>query len=128
MQFPKFDNHMRRSRLLKRIRVTHTKQRSRLSFSKALGPAVRLLQSIVSPRTFSRQLTDVGWKMLPAARRPPQEQISRTSYQDLYNGYTAFPAWCNTVRRLPTFVNIVVGVSSPLRFASRRLFTGSAIL
>src|SRR5258708_40042925 len=54
LQYLKAENEVLRAKLPKRISVTPEERRRLLKFGKPLGPAIKDLITIVSPRTFVR--------------------------------------------------------------------------
>src|SRR5262245_36582300 len=72
VRYLKVENQIFRDRLPERIKVTAAERRRLVRFGKPLGPAIRELITIVSPRTFSGWLLDAKRKRRPAkVGRPP---------------------------------------------------------
>lgn len=67
IQFLKVENEILRARLGQRVKVTPTERRRLLKFGRPLGPTIRHLITVVSPRTFARWLSDA--KRQPAGRK-----------------------------------------------------------
>ena len=75
VQFLREENRMLRGRLPERITVTLQERRRLIKYGKGLGPAIRELLSIVSPRTFARWLSGEG--ELQKRSRPPLRKPGR---------------------------------------------------
>jgi putative transposase len=60
VQYLKAENQVLRSKLPKVVKVTPQEHRRLVKFGRPLGPAIKGLISIVSPRTFLRSLDDEG--------------------------------------------------------------------
>ena len=58
VQYLKEENRILRDRIPGPIRVTPQERRRLLKFGRSLGPAMKELITIVTPRTFARWLSD----------------------------------------------------------------------
>src|SRR5262249_59802167 len=72
VRYLKVENQILRDRLPERIKVTAVERRRLVRFGKSLGGAIRELITVVSPRTFTRRLSDDRRARKPAkVGRPP---------------------------------------------------------
>lgn len=71
VQFLKAENQILRSKLPRVVKVTPEERRRLVKFGRPLGPALKELISIVSPRTFFRRLdAEGGGEYAPRKPRP----------------------------------------------------------
>src|SRR6185369_409012 len=73
LEFLKAENRILRSRLPKRITVTPRERQRLLRYGRPIGPAIKDLITIVSPRTFLRGLHGAR-KQKQASRKPGRPQ------------------------------------------------------
>jgi putative transposase len=71
VQYLKVENGILRAKLPKRITVTPAERRKLLHFGKPLGPAIKHLIGIVSPRTFARWASGEGNRTTPGRQSKP---------------------------------------------------------
>jgi putative transposase len=70
VQFYKVENQLLRSKVPGRITVTPEERRRLLKFGKPVGPAIKDLITIVSPRTFARWVSGETKAKRKPAREP----------------------------------------------------------
>ena len=78
IEFLKAENEILRRRLPKRIVVTPGERRRLIRLGRQVGPTIRELISIVTPRSFNRWIQ----RRTPTGRKPPRSGNERTQISD----------------------------------------------
>jgi len=73
IQYLKVENRTLRRKLPKRITITPEERRQLLKFGKPVGPAIKELITIVTPRTFARWVSGETAGRKPARRGRPRK-------------------------------------------------------